>query len=478
MSRRWIEVIRGAMNMPLWFSNLMLWSFQIALLVLAAAFLPRLLQIRQPRALLIYWRLLLAISLLLPLVQPWHPAQTIGTITMAPDISSAIRASRPAVTHWHLPSVRVIAEIIGVVILAGIAARLVILALGLLKLRQFRRTSAPISTLSEFAAVLEEMCTLVNARAEFRLSTEVESPVTFGFLAPVILLPERFPSMDGRFQSAIACHELLHARRHDWVHHLAEEIVRAAFWFHPAIAWLIVLIRLAREQAVDLEVVTLTKARRTYLEALLEFTTHRSHIGAIPAPPFLIESQLAERVALMLKEVRMSRTRLIASWTVIACCLAMAGTAAVWSFPLKAAPRTEQNPPPNGVTQGVPRTSVPLDFGVEILTPHEGVDFKNFETHLLESVKRKWLLVMPPDAKQGAKGRVVLRLAVQKDGNLLGQSPTVELRSGKKSLDDAAMAAVRSSAPFDHLPDSFHGSNIELRIPFFYNIPPRPAQNH
>jgi beta-lactamase regulating signal transducer with metallopeptidase domain len=137
--------------------------------------------------------------------------------------------------------------------------------LGLLRLRQIRQASWSISKLSESTTILEEMCAKANTRAAFRLSAEVDSPVTFGFIAPVILLPERFPSMDARFQSAIACHELLHIRRHDWAHHLAEEILRAALWFHPAIVWLIARVRLAREQVVDLEVVTLTKARKTYL---------------------------------------------------------------------------------------------------------------------------------------------------------------------------------------------------------------------
>ncbi len=343
------------MNIPLWFSNLAFWSAQVVLLALATSSLPRLLQIRQPRVLLFYWRALLAISLLLPFIQPWHRLPGIAAITTAPDNPDVrfIPASSPTVAHWHFPGFQAIAQILGIVILAGIAARFVILALGLLKLRQFRQSSLPISPSAESAAVLREMRASVDARAEFRISAEVDSPVTFGFAAPVILLPERFPSMDARFQAAIACHELLHVRRHDWAHHLAEEIVRAAFWFHPAIGWLIARVRLAREQVVDLEVVSLTKARKTYLEALLEFAAGRASIAAIPAPPFLVERQLAERVALMLKEVRMSRTRLIASLTSIVCCLALAVTLAVWAFPLKAAPRNAQNPPQNGVAGGV-----------------------------------------------------------------------------------------------------------------------------
>ena len=49
----------------------------------------------------------------------------------------------------------------------------------------------------------------------------------------------------------------------------------------------------------------------------------------------------------------MSRTRLIASLTAIWCCIALATTLAVLTFPLKAAPRAGQNPPQSGVAEGV-----------------------------------------------------------------------------------------------------------------------------
>lgn len=341
------------MNAPLWFSNLIFWSAQVALLALAAAFLPRLLQIRQPRVLLAYWRALLAISLLLPVLQPWHrlPGAVAMIITTDDSAARIIPASTPAAPLWHFPSLQLIAQIFGGAILVAIAARFVILAMGLLKLRQLRQASSPISSFPESAALLEKMRSRVNARAEFRISSDVNSPVTFGLAAPVILLPPRFPSMNSQFQATIACHELLHVRRRDWAHHFVEEILRAAFWFHPAIAWLIASVRLAREQVVDLEVIRLTQERKPYLEALLEFATGRS--PAIPAPPFLVERQLPERVALMLKEVRMSRTRLIASLTAISCCIALAATLAVLTFPLKAAPRPGQNPPQGGVAGGV-----------------------------------------------------------------------------------------------------------------------------
>jgi len=114
---------------------------------------------------------------------------------------------------------------------------------------------------------------------------------------------------------------------------------------------------------------------------------------------------------------------------------------------------------------------------VELLTPSEGMDFSIFLTHLMSVVKRNWFALMPESAMLGDKGRVVLHLQVQRDGKLPGQTPTVEVSSGKKPLDRAAVGAVRSSAPFGHLPEAFRGSHIELRLTFLYNQPPEPTQH-
>src|SRR5690349_25029526 len=118
------------MNIPLWFSNLVSWSVQTALLVLAAGFLARLLEVRQPGVVLVYWRALLAISLALPFLQPWHQMQSMGAIALVPDVGGT-PTGRPApvVTYWHFPGFQVIAEMFGILIVAGIAARVVILAL-------------------------------------------------------------------------------------------------------------------------------------------------------------------------------------------------------------------------------------------------------------------------------------------------------------------------------------------------------------
>src|SRR5205814_4542022 len=79
------------------------------------------------------------------------------------------------------------------------------------------------------------------------LSAGVSGPVTFGVKNPVILLPAQFLEMPGSVQQAIACHELIHIRRRDWAFTMAEEFIRALFWFHPAVWWLLGQIHLTRE---------------------------------------------------------------------------------------------------------------------------------------------------------------------------------------------------------------------------------------
>jgi TonB family protein len=116
------------------------------------------------------------------------------------------------------------------------------------------------------------------------------------------------------------------------------------------------------------------------------------------------------------------------------------------------------------------------DF-VQIIPPHEGVDFRSFSADLVRLIRRNWWTKMPSETKQkldqGLKGRVVVGFGIQKDGQL-SNVPKVEVSSGNEALDDAAVSAVRASAPFEHLPEAFKGSNIDLRMTFVYNQPPNP----
>jgi TonB family protein len=85
---------------------------------------------------------------------------------------------------------------------------------------------------------------------------------------------------------------------------------------------------------------------------------------------------------------------------------------------------------------------------LEILAPTDGVDFTAFSRRLLQVVRRSWYAKMPQDAKTGEAGRAVVQFKIRKNGTL-DHTPTVEVSSGNNALDNAAVAAIRASAPFE-----------------------------
>jgi TonB family protein len=152
-------------------------------------------------------------------------------------------------------------------------------------------------------------------------------------------------------QDAILCHEVLHVRRRDWLFTLVEELVRAAFWFHPAIWWLLGEIGLAREQEVDRLVIEITQQRDEYMDALLAIAGARGSLDLALAPLFLRKRHLKQRVILILTEARMSKTRLISALTASVAVLVAACWLVTGTFPLMAAPQVVNDAP--GVTVGL-----------------------------------------------------------------------------------------------------------------------------
>ncbi len=179
-------------------------------------------------------------------------------------------------------------------------------------------------------------------------------PVTFGFLQPAILLPACWLNLTPVQRDTVVCHEFLHVRRKHWLFHMAEEVIRALLWFHPAIWWLTGEIRLVREQVVDRQVARLTGSTRSYVEVLLVFAGVDS---SGTAPAFTPRRHLARRITSLLEEVSMTKSRSVASLAGITLCLTAAGAVAVWSFPLQSVRSTfitqDHSAPAGGVVSGV-----------------------------------------------------------------------------------------------------------------------------
>ncbi|HTB12575.1 MAG TPA: TonB family protein [Bryobacteraceae bacterium] len=313
------------MTASLVLDNLLAWSAQVTVLVAVGAVAA--MTLGHPRARLLFWQGILAIALLLPAVEPWHqPAmEDAGAVALA--------VSAAPVTLVHQPALRFgwKREYFLVLLAAGAGLRFLWIGAGLMRLRR-HRLDARMLTIPPVR--------FSNPRVRWFVSSTVGGPVTFGFLNPSILLPTRVAELPDDLREAIAHHELAHVRRRDWLFVLAEESIRSLLWFHPAVWFVLSRIQLAREQVVDAEVVGLTHDRERYLDALVAVAAQRLLPDVAPAPLFLKKRQLAVRVAAVLKETRMTKSRTFLNLTTVCSAALIAVRLAVWMFPMQAPAQT------------------------------------------------------------------------------------------------------------------------------------------
>jgi TonB family protein len=415
------------MSASWWLGNLLAYSVQVALVVGVGGLAAAVLRLKQPRVTLAYWQALLAACLLLPLLERWQP------MDLGPAGGAARIISTEAAGVDSLVSLFPLCGWVLLVLVVGVGLGLLRLALGLWRLGHYRRAALRIAPLP---GALREAQALVGVAPAFYFSDRVESPVTFGWLRPAIIFPRRFERMDESQQRAIACHELLHVARRDWLVNLFEELVLAFFWFHPAVWWAMRSIRLAREQVVDSEVVALTGARKPYLHALLEIAA-APRAMTLPAPLFLVESQLAQRIALLAKEVRMSKPRLIASLVIALGVLVATGWWAVKTFWLSAPaglPTEHMTAYASASPPGsdVPSTLMFYKVGGDVTAP--------------VPIYRPEPPYTPQARKDKVQGTVVLTVAVDASGNVADvKLNAVSLsRSVGEGLEESAMQTLRT----------------------------------
>jgi hypothetical protein len=325
------------MDGEFWMSNLFHYSLQLAAITISAALLARIFPLGSAKARLLFWQGVLAFCVLLPGLQPWQ--QLGGEVAVMSSIGVVEGPATPQASSWFW-----FGWLLGpwplYFIGAGCLLRLLWLAVGLTRLAVYRSRADVFDGDTE---VVDSVMGQLGASADIRLSGDVSGPVTFGLFRPVILLPVRFVELSRQAQEAIVCHELLHVCRRDWAFTVAEELVRAVLWFHPAVWYLTGQIQLAREQTVDQQVVNLTAERERYVEALLAMAGHGLMPDLAPATLFLKKRHLRARVAGICSEVSMSAKRLFAFVAVATVAVTVTGWLAVRSFPLQAAETVGQN---------------------------------------------------------------------------------------------------------------------------------------
>jgi beta-lactamase regulating signal transducer with metallopeptidase domain len=317
-------------------------SLVVALGLLAASLL------RRGSASLRHWMLAasMAAALATPLLVQWAPA---WRLPVAAPVTSDARGSGPErTTSRREPRIGITTSVDGEslntaptslpfdptslvigVWLAGVVVNLSGLLLGFWRLRRIA-AAATVVREGPWAVITRLLSAQFGLRRSVTLlqSDRPASLVTWGCLAPKVLLPNDAASWDPDRIRIVLAHELAHVRRHDWIIQIGAELVRIANWFNPLVWLASARLRLESERACDDAVVNLGVSGREYAEHLLDLARQFGRAGRVPFPAVSIvprPSNLERRVTAMLN-ARVSRRPIspIARAATIAALLAVA----------------------------------------------------------------------------------------------------------------------------------------------------------
>jgi beta-lactamase regulating signal transducer with metallopeptidase domain len=147
-------------------------------------------------------------------------------------------------------------------------------AIGLWRLRALRANCIPVDLASLDPALRE----ILQGAKGFRtvtlcLSTAVRVPAAIGYFKPLIVLPDWVvQELSDDELNSVVMHELAHLRRWDDWTNLAQKVVKALLFFHPAVWWIESKISLEREMACDDAVLSAAANPRDYARCLVTIT--------------------------------------------------------------------------------------------------------------------------------------------------------------------------------------------------------------
>lgn len=111
----------------------------------------------------------------------------------------------------------------------------------------------------------------IKRKVKLWLSTSVQTPVTFGYFKPIILLPVALLGNISTTQAeTLILHELTHIRTNDYLLNWFLISVETIFFFNPFVTSLCKKIKLEREKNCDVNVLSFEYSPALYAETLLQ----------------------------------------------------------------------------------------------------------------------------------------------------------------------------------------------------------------
>lgn len=143
--------------------------------------------------------------------------------------------------------------------------------IGLWQLRRLRNSSVPVPV-SDLDETLQRTLDEFEGPRQVTLCTSgsLKMPTAVGFLHPLVVIPDwAMKELSTEELNSILLHELAHLRRWDDWTNLAQKVLGALLFFHPAVWWIERKLTLEREMACDDLVLARTENPRAYAECLV-----------------------------------------------------------------------------------------------------------------------------------------------------------------------------------------------------------------
>ena len=200
----------------------------------------------------------------------------------------------------------------------------------------------------------------LRRRVQLRQSDRIKTPLTYGVLKPVILLPKETDWNDSRQLSYVLFHEQIHIRRLDSLRKLVMTAALCIHWFNPFVWLMYILFNRDMELVCDEAVVHACgrRSRSAYARTLISMEERKS--PALPLCNSFSRSAVKERVTAVMKTKKMTLWLGIVCVVILAAVVVFLATSADGGRPQE----TEQMEPESSAPQEAPEPdAAPLYVG-------------------------------------------------------------------------------------------------------------------
>jgi beta-lactamase regulating signal transducer with metallopeptidase domain/vacuolar-type H+-ATPase subunit E/Vma4 len=239
------------------------------------------------------------------LVTNYYEGASIATPAMSSRFTPALQSSvAPIAETTRAPFAPTATQIALGIWLLGMLVGLAWIALGRMGLARIRRRATPLAS-EEWRAILEteRAHAGVEQRVTLLESHTVTSPVTWGVLSPVIVLPSAAHSWTLDRKRVVVMHEMAHIARRDSATQLAATLASIVYWVHPLVLLAARRLRAECERACDERVLELGTPATDYAAHLLDVAKFARSFGAasIVSVAMARPSQLEGRLIAVLR---------------------------------------------------------------------------------------------------------------------------------------------------------------------------------